>query len=103
MADATANSTQREKLKQADLLCGVGALVLGIGIGALAAPALGWVAVPLFLIGCISHGWGMIQKHRIEQLDASGSAAWETALYWGCWAAIAIVLAIASWKALIHA
>lgn len=80
MADVTANSTQRETLKQAALLCGGGALVLGIGIGALAAPALGWVAVPLFLIGCISHGCGMIQKHRIEQLDADGSAAWETAL-----------------------
>jgi len=103
ISDATARSTQRENLKQADLLCGIGALVLGMGIGALATPALGWFAVPLLLISCLSHGWIMIQKHRIEQLNASGSAAWETALYWGCWAAIAIVLAIASWKALIHA
>jgi hypothetical protein len=35
MSDATARSTQRENLKQADLLCGIGALVLGMGIGAL--------------------------------------------------------------------
>lgn len=103
MGDPSAHVSQREKLTRVDLLCGVGALVLGMGIGALAAPALGWLAVPLFLIGCLSHGWGMIQKHRIEQLGASGSAAWETALYWGCWAAIAVVLAIASWAALMHA
>ncbi len=102
MSDVTVTSVRREKLKQADLLSGVGALVLGIGIGALAAPALGWLAVPLFLVGCISHGWGMIQKHRIEQLNQSTSAAWETALYWACWAAIAIVLAIGSWRALMH-
>lgn len=103
MGETAAHSSQREKLKQVDLLGAVGALVLGMGIGALAAPALGWLALPLFLIGCLSHGWGMIQKHRIEQLEASASAAWEQALYWGCWAAIAIVLAIASWKALMHA
>ncbi len=103
MSDATARSTQRENLKQADLLCGISALVLGMGIGALATPALGRFAVPLLLITCLSHGWIMIQKHRIEQLNASGSAAWETALSWECWATIAIVLAIASWKALIHA
>ncbi len=102
MRDVTATSAQREKLKQADLLCGVGALVLGIGIGAIAAPALGWLAVPLFLVGCVSHGWGMIQKQRIEQLDCSGASAWETMLYWGCWAAIAIVLVMASWRALMH-
>jgi hypothetical protein len=34
MSDATARSTQRENLKQADLLCGIGALVHGMGIGA---------------------------------------------------------------------
>lgn len=102
MGDATATPAQRSRLKQAELLSAVGALVLGIGIGALAAPALGWLAVPIFLTGCISHGWAMIQKHRIEQLGHDTPAAWEAALYWGCWTALAIVLAMASWRALTH-
>jgi hypothetical protein len=76
--------------------------MLGIGIGTLAAPTLGWLAVPIFLIGCISHSWGMIQKHCIEQLDHSTQATWEATLYWGCWVALAIVLAMASWRALMH-
>ncbi|MEQ1613789.1 MAG: hypothetical protein ABL904_13630 [Hyphomicrobiaceae bacterium] len=103
MGDAIATPMRRSRLKQAELLSAVGALVLGIGIGALAAPVLGWLAVPIFLIGCISHGWGMIQKHRIEQLDDNTPATWEAALYWGCWVALAIVLAVASWRAVMHA
>ena len=35
-------------------------------------------------------------------INACLTGDWETALYWGCWAAIAIVLAIASWRALMH-
>ena len=102
MGDATATPAQRSRLKQAELLLAVGALVLGIGIGALAAPALGWLAVPMFLIGCVSHGWGMIQKLRIEQLDDNTPATWEALLYWGCWVALAIVLAMTSRRALTH-
>lgn len=102
MGDVAATPAQRSRVKQAELLSGVGALALGIGIGALSAPTLGWLAVPIFLIGCISHGWGMIQKHRIEQLDGNTPATWEAALYWGCWMALAIVLAMASWRALAH-
>ena len=102
MSDSTTR-LQHARLKQAHLLSSVGALVLGVGIGVMAAPALGPLAIPIFLLGCISHGWGMIMTYRIEELGQQAQSTWETYLYWGCWVALGIVAAFASWRALIHA
>ena len=101
MSDSTTR-LQHARLKQAHLLSSVGALVLGVGIGVIAAPTLGPLAIPIFLLGCISHGWGMIMTHRIEEMDRYAPSNWEAILYWGCWVALGIVAALASWRALMH-
>jgi hypothetical protein len=79
--------------KAADLASGLGAIVLGAGLGMLAPGVLGGLAIPLLVIGILVHGAGMTLKHR---LDGQGRQPlwWETALFWICWICLA---AIAAW------
>jgi hypothetical protein len=61
------------RLKLAELTSGIGALVLGVGLGALKphwfAPAAGLIA----LAGVVTPSFGMWDKHRLEtQTDATG-------------------------------
>lgn len=81
--------------KVAELTSGVGALVLGVGLGALYsewfAPAAGVIA----LVGIIAHAFGMWDKHRLEGQANAPREAWVTALYWICWVMLAgIVVAL---------
>ena len=73
------------RLKRAELLSGVGAGVLGAGLALLFARPLERYAVPLLLLGLISHGWGMYAKHRLEVADGVELPPWAAWLYWGCW------------------
>jgi hypothetical protein len=100
MSERALSDVQKAWLKRAELLALIAALVLGIGMGALAASALSTVAVPVLLVGCFALAWGMVQKQRVEVLSQGSPALWETALYWACWAAIGIVAAIVIWKSL---
>ena len=81
------------RLKVAELTSGVGALVLGIGLGALFprwfGPAAGTVAV----VGLSLHAFGMWDKHRLEALGHADTPSWVVALYWLCWLLLAVVLA----------
>ena len=83
MQQATNNS--RARLKSAELLSTTGALVLGVGLGAALSTYIGSVAVLLLVAGIASHGFGMLQKHRLEAKQGYAPAWWEAALYWGCW------------------
>lgn len=80
------------RLKLAELTSGVGALVLGIGLGALfsrwIAPAAGVVA----FAGVLAHAFGMWDKHRLEAQMATDSGPLVTALYWVCWLMLAGVV-----------
>ena len=79
------NSKQIERhRKRADLLSGVGAVVLGVGIGALAARLLHRQAALILLVGIVINGWGMFDKHRLETKSDSVEP-WSNALYWICW------------------
>lgn len=82
------------RLKLAELTSGIGALVLGVGLGALFspwfAPAAGFIAVA----GVAAHSFGMWDKHRLEAQAQVESAAWVVALYWVCWLLLAAVLVL---------
>ena len=80
----------------AELTSGVGAVVLGIGLGVLlSGPLSGW-GVPLLLLGILVHGWGMYDKHCLERAANAPEVWWETALFWLCWVLLAVgVLAAA--------
>jgi len=74
----------------AALLSTTGALVLGVGIGALLGQALGPVAWILAGIGLVAHLSGMVAVRRIRQHEGYRFAAWETWSYWICWALIGL-------------
>ena len=80
------------RMKLADLTSGVGALVLGIGVGALFAPWVGTAAGVVALVGAFAHAFGMWDKHRLESdMPAERSPAVQ-ALYWLCWLLLAGVV-----------
>jgi hypothetical protein len=53
-------------MKLAELTSGVGALVLGVGLGSLFAAWVGPAAVVVSLAGVFVHAFGMWDKHRLE-------------------------------------
>ncbi len=81
------------RLKRAELLSGVGAVVLGMGIGLLFSRFLSPYTTPLILIGLLTHAWGMFDKHRFESTAAGVRLWWAEVLYWICWGAL-FVLAV---------
>lgn len=89
----------RARLKSAELLSATGALVLGVGLGAVLSTYIGGAAVLLLVAGIASHSWGMLQKYRLEAKEDYAPAWWEAALYWVCWAALAALLLLIGIKA----
>lgn len=79
------------RLKLAESSSGVGALVAGVGLGALAASWLASGAGVVLVSGVVLHGWGMWDKHRLEAGRAE--PRWSVYLYWLCWILLAIALA----------
>jgi hypothetical protein len=80
-----------ERLRLAELTSGVGAVVLGVGLGVLAANYLALFGLPLLLVGAVVHAWGMFDKHRLG-LQADGPAVWwEPIAYWTCWGLLAVL------------
>ena len=92
-------SDHKARLKSAELLSATGALVLGVGLGAALSAYIGGAAVLLLVGGIVSHGWGMLQKHRLEARADYAPAPWETALYWACWTGLAVLLVLIGVKA----
>lgn len=85
-------STQISRVKKAELLSSIGAGVLGAGIALLLANQLASYAVPILLLGLLSHAAGMFQKHGLEQQGEVVRVWWVEALYWFCWLGLAALL-----------
>ena len=81
------------RLKVAELTSGVGALVLGVGLGALFSRWFAPAAGVIVLAGAITHAFGMWDKHRLEGQAHAATEPWVTALYWACWLLLAGVIA----------
>ena len=58
-------SAHPDRLRLAELTSGFGALVLGIGIGALLGEHLAGFGLLLLIAGAAAHAWGMFDKHRL--------------------------------------
>ena len=86
------SSEHTTHLKRAELLSSLGAGVLGAGIALLLPKQLGPYAIPILLLGLISHSVGMTQKHRLEQQSHVIRIWWSEALYWLCWLGLAALL-----------
>lgn len=95
----------QRRLKRADLVSGLGAVLLGLGLGVLVAQYLAAFALPLLGLGLAIHGWGMFDKHRLQRRSEPVPPWWSEALYWICWAGLAVAAGliaaqIAGWNAL---
>lgn len=88
------------RLKRAELTSGVGALVLGTGLGALFARYLAPAALAVLVVGLLLHAWGMYDKHRLERGTGTASVRYATALYWICWGLLGLLAAYLILRAL---
>ena len=79
------------RMKRTDLASGVGAGVLGGGLGVLVARYLdvGPFVVPLIVVGAMLHAWGMFERHRLEA--TAPRVWWGKGPYWACWAILVAV------------
>lgn len=77
------------RLKVAELTSGVGALVLGVGVGALFPNWFGPTAGIITSVGVLLHAFGMWDKHRLEAVDQGENPTWITVSYWVCWLVLA--------------
>jgi hypothetical protein len=82
------------RLKVAELTSGVGALVLGVGLGALFPSWFGSFAVVITAVGLFLHAFGMWDKHRLESGNHAHRPAWIVVVYWICWLLLGGVLII---------
>ena len=76
----------QSRVKRAELLSGVGAVVLGIGLGVLLSSFLKPFALPVLVTGLVMHALGMLLKHKYENEAATVRLWWAEILYWLCWA-----------------
>jgi hypothetical protein len=76
---------QSRRLKRAELTSGIGALILGIGIGVLLFRYISPYSIPVLLTGLFMHAWGMFDKRRLEHETEQKSLWWTETLYWLCW------------------
>jgi hypothetical protein len=82
------------RLKIAELTSGVGALVLGIGLGALFSAFVADFGIVVTTTGLVLHAFGMWDKHRLEASRNSVTPGWVTAAYWVCWVLLILVVAL---------
>jgi hypothetical protein len=87
------------RIKVSDLTSAIGALVLGVGLGALLPGVFGRLAVPITAIGAVVHALGMWDKRRLEEQQHVVNDRWVVALYWVCWLLLAgVVVALVFWR-----
>lgn len=79
------------RLQIADVTSGVGAVVLGLGLGALSSEWLAPTAGLVAALGVVMHGFGMWDKRRTSDAAAQDTR-WTLAMYWGCWLLLAAVV-----------
>ena len=87
-----------QRLRLAELTSGVGAGIIGAGIGVLLAGYLAGLVLPILAVGLLLHAWGMRDRHALEA--GLAQPAWATALYWACWIILAALALYAIARAL---
>jgi len=93
----TNDTAQRARF---ELLGGVGAAVLGTGVGLVFRTLLAPLAVPLLLTGLVLHGGGMWGNHRLDASPSVAMPRWTGWAYWGCWVlmtGLGVYLALSLW------
>lgn len=81
--------TSQKRLKQLELLGGLGAGILGAGIALVLVRWIQLYALPILMVGLVSHGWAMWAKSRLERQVNIPQPAWALVAEWICWLMIA--------------
>src|ERR1051325_6334296 len=81
-------------VRQADVTSGIGAGVLGVGLGVLIGDELRPIAAILLLIGALLHGWAVWRKHHLQRTHPTDLPHWSVVLYWICWLAFPALAAL---------
>jgi len=89
-----AHDVTARRLRLAELSSGVGAGVLGLGLGVLTATYLEGLGLLILIAGLLLHAWGMTDKHRLEVKEGAPLVWWSTLFYWICWG---VLLALAAY------
>ena len=85
------------RIRLAELTSGIGALVLGVGLGSLFDQWFAPAATAILASGVFVHAFGMWDKHRLESASTARDDRWVTALYWLCWLLLVAVLGYLVW------
>lgn len=85
MAETLRKARNAGRLRIAELTSSLGALVLGIGLGALFSRWLVDAGVWILVGGAIVHAWGMYDKNRLERIADAPDVWWHVYAYWSCW------------------
>ena len=80
------------RLKFAELTSGIGAVALGVGLGALLPQWFSQSAGLIVFAGVLIHAFGMWDKRRLEAQAHVETGPWVVALYWVCWLLLAGVV-----------
>jgi len=43
------------------------------------------------MAGALVHGWGMFDKHRLEQRGGAPDVRWHVVANWACWLLLALM------------
>ena len=78
----------KSRVKRAELLSGIGAVTLGVGLGVLLSSFLKPHALPVLFVGLAMHALGMFLEHKYEKALTNVRLWWAEVLYWICWLAL---------------
>lgn len=87
MAQLSPTPKSDVRLKGAELLSSIGAVVVGAGLALVFADVLDAYKLPILIFGLVAHAFGMFRKHRLERQETV-LAWWAEVLYWLCWLAL---------------
>lgn len=83
------NTSPDSRLKFAELTSGIGAGILGLGLGVQFGDHFKSFSFAIIVIGLLSHAVGMFEKHRLELQANIASPFWTKLFYWICWSSMA--------------
>jgi hypothetical protein len=86
------------RVRLAEITSGLGAGILGLGIGVVIAPYLTGLGLLVVAVGLVLHAWGMADKHRLEAKQGIPEVWWSTFFYWVCWVSLAAVTIYIIWQ-----
>ena len=84
----------RNRIKNAELLSLLGAVIAGAGAALLLHTWLDSLKFLLLVGGLLIHAVAMFYRHRLERSGGAGQTRWENLLYWSCWV---LILALAAY------